>query len=343
MFTRSPWAIGGVLLICAAPALGQLNHGDIVYSRDAAALEPNAVYKLAGGTGAPILVSEPGVRGSGPGLGVMVGGMAVDRDYNILLLGYDRWAIFRVDPTTGDRSILSGQGVGSGPELEGANDIGLSQDHNRIFVTAGISHSIIEVDRSSGDRTLVTGPGRGSGPTLEHPAGLTSTLTGDFYAFDAETEAVFFVDGATGDRRIVSGAGTGSGVDFSGFGSDVALLPDGTLAVSDHEERLLRVDPLTGARSILTGGGVGTGPNPDLMEYVTLNANGTLLATSATKGLLLVDPATGNRSWVVEGDVRDGGAFREGVQANPEPSAAGLLAIGSLAVLGRRKRHRAPV
>jgi hypothetical protein len=89
--------------------------------------------------------------------------------------------------------------------------------------------------------------------------------------------------------------------------------------VSDHEERLLRVDPLTGARSILTGEGVGTGPNPDLMEYVTLNANGTLLATSATKGLLLVDPATGNRSWVVEGDVRDGGAFREGIQANPEP------------------------
>jgi hypothetical protein len=115
MFTRLPWAIGGVLLVCAAPALGQLVHGDVVYSRDRAALEPNAVYKLAGGAGEPILVSEPGVRGSGPTLGVSIGGMAVDSDYQILLLGFDRRSIFRIDPTSGDRSILSGQGVGSGP------------------------------------------------------------------------------------------------------------------------------------------------------------------------------------------------------------------------------------
>ena len=342
MFTRLPWAVGGVLLICAAPVLGQLNHGDIVYSRDGAGVGPNnVVYKLDGGTGDPIVVSHPGVRGSGPDFGQVIGGMAVDSDYNILLLGYDRWSLFRINPTTGDRTILTGQGVGSGPALEGPNDIGLSQDHGRIYVSAGISHSIIEVDPSSGDRTLVTGPGRGSGPTLEHPVGLTRTLTGDFYAFDADTEAVFFVDGTSGDRRIVSGAGTGSGVAFSGFGSDVVLMPDGTLAVSDHEERLLRVDPITGARSILTGDGVGTGPNPDVMEYVTLNADGSLLATSATAGLIRVDPATGNRSWVIEGDVRNGGAFREGIQANPEPSAIALLGIASLGLMRRPKRHRA--
>src|SRR5215218_999091 len=105
MFTKLPRAIGGVLLICTAPALGQLNHGDIVYSRDGAALGPNVVYKLAGGTGDPIVVSQPDVHGSGPGFGVVIGGMAVDSDYQILLLGFDRAALFKIDPTTGDRSI----------------------------------------------------------------------------------------------------------------------------------------------------------------------------------------------------------------------------------------------
>jgi len=343
MFTRRQWAVGGMLLVCAAPALGRaLDHGDIVYSRDDAGTGPNnAVYKLAGGTGDPIVVSQPGVRGSGPDFGSLIGGMAVDSDYQILLLGFDRGALFRIDPATGDRTILSGQGVGSGPELEGANDLGVSRNHDRIFVAAGTAHSIIEVDGRSGDRTLVSGPGRGSGPTLEHPVGLTSTHSGDFYAFDADTEAVFFVDGKSGDRRIVSGAGRGSGPEFSGAGSDVVLLHDGTLAVSDHEERLLRVDPKTGARSLLTGGGVGTGPNPDFMEFVTLNADGTLLATSATDGLIRVDPRSGDRSWVVGNEDAwvSGGVFREGIQANPEPSAIGLAAIASLAVL-RRPKHR---
>jgi hypothetical protein len=346
MFTRLPRAIGGVLLICAAPALAQLYHGDIVYSRDdAGSGSQNAVYKLDGGTGDPIVVSQPGVRGSGPDFGSLIGGMAVDSEYQILLLGFDGAAIFKIDPATGDRSILTGQGVGSGPALEGANDIGLSYYHDQIFVTAGTAHSIIEVNKFSGDRTLVTGPGRGSGPTLEHPVGLTRTYTGDFFAFDADTEAVFFVDGTSGDRRIVSGPGTGSGPEFSGFGSDVVLLPDGTLAVSDHEERLLRVDPETGARSLLTGEGVGTGPNPDFMEFVTLNADGTLLATSATDGLILVDPTTGDRSWVVgnEDAWMNGGVFREGIQANPEPSAVGLLTIGLLPLMGRPKRRRAQI
>ena len=344
MVTKLPWAIGGVLSICAAPALGQLYHGDIVYSRDDAGSGPqNAVYKLVGGTGDPVVVSQPGVRGSGPDFGSLIGGMAVDQEYQILLLGFDGAAIFKIDPATGDRSILSGQGVGSGPALEGANDIGLSYYHDRIFVTAGSAHSIIEVDKFTGDRTLVTGPGRGSGPVLDHPVGLSRTFSGDFYAFDANTEAVFFVDGTTGDRRIVSGAGTGSGPEFSGFGSDVVLLYDGTLAVSDHEERLLRVDPETGARSLLTGEGVGTGPNPDFMEFVTLNADGTLLATSATDGLILVDPITGDRTWVVGNEDAwiHGGVFREGIQANPEPSTVGLLAIGLLAVMKRRNRRRA--
>jgi hypothetical protein len=58
-------------------------------------------------------------------------------------------------------------------------------------------------------------------------------------------------------------------------------------------------------------------------------------------GLIRVDPRTGDRSWVVGNEDAwvSGGVFREGIQANPEPSAIGLAAIASLAVL-RRPKHR---
>ena len=56
----------------------------------------------------------------------------------------------------------------------------------------------------------------------------------------------------------------------------------------------------------------------------------------------MVDPTTGDRRWVVGGEDAwmSGGVFREGVQANPEPSAAGLVAIGMLVGMRRRKRRR---
>jgi hypothetical protein len=231
--------------------------------------------------------------------------------------------------------------------MDGANDIATSVYVDRIFVSAGTAHSIIEVDRFTGNRTLVTGPGRGTGPVLDHPAGLARSLTGDFYAFDADTEAVFFVDGSTGDRRIVSGAGAGSGPEFNGGGFGITFLADGSLAVTDHGRRVFRVDPVTGARSFLTGMGVGDGPSPNSMEYLSLNGEGWLLATSATEGVILVDPATGDRSWVTGGPDawRTGGVFREAVQVNPEPSSVAVLGVaagvGMLARRGRRDRGRA--
>ena len=86
---------------------------------------------------------------------------------------------------------------------------------------------------------------------------------------------------------------------------------------------------------------MGTGPNPNSMEYVTLLANGLLLATSATDGLILVDPATGDRTWVTGSEDAwvNGGVFREGVQANPEPSAVVVGIVGLMAMFGGRGRR----
>src|SRR5438045_1044621 len=103
MLKRIGLGIGFLCCLGTGPVPG-LFHGDIVYSRDDAGSGPmNAVYRLAGGTGDPIVVSQPGVRGAGPDFGSLIGGMAVDSQYNILLLGFDANAIFKIDPATGDR------------------------------------------------------------------------------------------------------------------------------------------------------------------------------------------------------------------------------------------------
>jgi streptogramin lyase len=338
MSHRVAWVVVVVAIVCASggacPARAELNHGDIVFSQDDAGQGPhNAVLKYVPSTGERIVISQPTVRGAGPDFGSLIGGLTLDGHGGILLTGFEAASVFRIDPDTGDRSILTGPGVGNGPAIEGPNDVILGPQGSAIYVSAGTSHSIVRVDPQTGDRTLISGPSRGTGAFLDHPAGLARTANGDFYTFDADTEAVFFVDGVTGDRRIVSGAGVGGGPQFNGFGFDVVVLPDGMLAVSDHDPRILRVDPNTGNRSILTGEGVGSGPNTDFLEYLTVTADGKLLASAASDGILSIDPLTGDRTLIVGGDVGSGfatGLFREAVETAPEPS--GVLVLGGIVV-----------
>jgi hypothetical protein len=334
--------IGAAAVLMASSALGQLNHGDIVFSRDdAGSGRFNAVLKTVSGSGQQVVISQPGVRGSGPDFGSLIGGLAIDHANNILLTGFDAESVFKIDPVTGNRAVLSGPGAGSGPTMDGPNDVVISPYGNDIFVSAGTAHSIIRVDPSTGDRSLVSGPTRGTGPALDHPAGLSRTLGGDFYVFDADIEAVYFVNGTSGDRRIVSGAGVGGGPEFNGAGFDVAVLPDGSLAVSDHTSRVLRVDSVSGERSILSSASVGSGTNLDFMEYLTVTQEGLLLGAGAVDGIELIDPASGDRTLVTDNNADAGGAsglFREAVMVTPEPSGMGVVGVAALWGVGRRKR-----
>src|SRR5262249_32904949 len=142
--------------------------------------------------------------------------------------GYNH-ALIRIDPVTGDRTIISDDAVGSGPSF------------NFPAPTAGgIMWSVhYEADGS----LLVAENGSGS---------------------SVSDSRVIRVDPATGNRTLISSAGfngatqTGSPGVFTGLYYDARDFGSNILVAGQDQEFAL-VDPTTGARTLYPVGG-GTGP-----------------------------------------------------------------------------------
>ena len=171
-----------------------------------------------------------------------------------------------VDGKTGERSVLSGRGVGDGPKLNGPVSVDeLNED--TLIISEFSSQSILFVDRKTGNRSYLTSTapgGRGDGPTLG-----TRGLTIDpkdpsrLFATDFALDAVFVVDIETGDREIYSSTMTdkprGDGPSLNNpFGISVAS--DGTIFVSDMGLRAVIAIDADGNRTIISSNeGKGTG------------------------------------------------------------------------------------
>ena len=172
-------------------------------------------------------------------------------------------AIFRVDPVTGDRAIISGRGVGSGPELFNPLGITLGADR-QIYVTDRVVDEywvgtpfVYRIDPISGHRVEVSGPNVGTGPSLgDLTYGITASTAGSLYvvtdqadlAGPFESGAVFVIDPATGNRSVLTGPGTAQGPALQPLLTVRVDLNGSLLAVSSG---LTRVDSDTGDREII--------------------------------------------------------------------------------------------
>src|SRR5262249_47272520 len=160
-------------------------------------------------------------RGIGPALDKLFG-ITVEETGNVVVA--NSRALLRIDPQTGNRTVLSGcpdascaTAVGSGPNFGRPEEI--ERD--------GLGHFLV-VD---GDRDA------------------------------PQFRAIFRVDATTGDRTIVSGCAdaacsstVGTGPLFSGGLIGLALDTSGNLVVSDGVQRaLFRVDSQSGNRSVFSG------------------------------------------------------------------------------------------
>jgi hypothetical protein len=195
------------------------------------------------------------------------------------------YAIVRVDPATGDRSVVSGCGdpscsagqiVGDGPAI--GRLFGIRQDDaGSILVVDG--QALYRIDPTSGDRTFVAGCGSASCASSEgQPADLVLDPGGALYVTyrieGTPFGALRRIDPTTGQTTQVSGCSDSSCASVRGAGPDfidpfgVALAADGSLRVADGGlEAIVRVDPATGDRTAISGctdatcqGAVGAGP-----------------------------------------------------------------------------------
>jgi Ca2+-binding RTX toxin-like protein len=311
-------------LVCSGGAAALPASDLYLTDQNAGPNESGILYKVDHVTGDRTVLSDFGDSGQGP-IGQNPFGVTIEADGNILITdsagGSDgRGAIFRVDPKTGNRSLVSDFGnsdqgpLGVNPEgitLDAGGDIlVINEDHPN----AGTAVNLFRIDPITGSRSIVsdfTDPAQGPlGVQVERIALETSgnLLVTDLSGGTSALGALYRVDPKTGKRTLLSDFGDTSQGSLGNGPEHLLIEPNGDVIVQDHfraneaGDLLWRVNPVTGQRTIVSdfadssqgvlGGGI---------EGLAREADGKLLATIENFGihekgaLFRIDSKTGKR------------------------------------------------
>ncbi len=248
-------------------------------------------------TGNRTLVSDEDT-GAGPALLNRPTGMAFDAVNNrvFLLQGdrfdYDRGShVLAIDVATGDRTLLTGDGAGTGPFLS-RDAKGLAYDPNTQRLFTSSESGVLAVDVASGARSVLamaagreltadlannrllltgndevlavnvttgavskfSGPTRGTGPAFLRPLGIAYDPAGGRAFVGTHDRTVFAVDAATGDRTAFDPAFR------QGFPLErpVAVSVDRTrnraMVLDENWDYLISIDLATGLREVFSTG-----------------------------------------------------------------------------------------
>lgn len=247
--------------------------------------------------------------GSGPGFKGPLG-IAVEADGSLVVIDRDLKAAIRVDPASGNRTIVSNASTGSGPGFETPWDIAVEADGGQVVADCGLHalNAVVRVEPVSGDRTIVSDASTGSGEDFgQGPIGIAVEADGHLVVTDQDIEAVVRVDPVSGDRTIVSDAHTGSGKEFEAP-TGIAVEANGSLVVVDNGlEAVVRVDPASGNRTIVSDASTGSGPGFKVPWDIAVEADGQLVvADRVLEAVVRVDPVSGNRTIVSDASTGSG-------------------------------------
>jgi len=309
--------------------------GYLVIDSNAGTEARGALFRVDPLTGDRTLVSDFGDASQGE-LGNLPGGIAVEGDGNILVVDstvgtFSFGALFRVDPVTGNRRIVSDFG-NTGQGASGSAPVSVTVgDNGNILVTdliagTGFSGTLFRVDPSTGGRTVVSDFGdvsQGELGTIAQDVEVESD--GNLVVIDPDagtggSGVLFRVDPVTGDRTVVSDFGNIDQGELGNLPGDVAIEGNGNILVLDSgagtrgRAVLFRVDPVTGERTILSDfGDTGQGELGSFPGGVVVEAEGDILVVDSGGGtggsgrLFRVDPETGDRTVVSDfGDIGQG-------------------------------------
>lgn len=236
--------------------------------------------------------------------------------------------VFRVDPATGTRSVLShNMHPAGGPSFMEPTGISLdSSGHLLVTDPAAfddLGGGVIVLDPVTGQRTTLSANGQPVGvPNFVEPEGLTIDTGGDLLVADQDAfgggGGVIRVDRQTGERSVVSSNQHPFGGPQFSDPSSVRLDENGDLIVADWAGfggagQILRVDIATGARTVISANDAPAG-SPEFVDPVGagLGADGRLIVSDFSAfadhsgGILRVDPVTGARTTLSSNAEQDG-------------------------------------
>lgn len=216
-------------------------------------------------------------------------------------------ALYRVDPVTGDRTVVSDQ-IGGVPrqiaqDVDGTFLLTLNEIDFPVILRVDPATGQLFIVSSGGSRINPNVPVVGDGPPFFGPVGLIREPSGQLVVSNQEISVLYRVNPVTGDRTILSGPDQGDGPGFLGPIKQLATEANGTLLVvvgapsAGGNGAIFRVDPITGNRSIISSADVGQGPVLAEPEGIVLDDGGILFVSdSAQAAIFQIDPNTGDRS-----------------------------------------------
>ena len=250
-------------------------------------------------------------------------------------------AVIRVDPNTGNRTIVSDANT-TIPAEDGTDTLvgsdwvvpqGVTvKADGQLAVTDPGRFSVYRVDPDTGERTFVSGTSSLSGPALIRPTGiavapLNSESDGVLIVADSGLKGVVEIS-STGYRFILSDFKIEGAVNLeSPFG--IAIEASGTAVVTDLGlKALVRVMlDETEERAIFSDASTGSGVNWMTPLDIDVEDSGDLLVVDAgLNAVVRVNPTNGNRTVVSNATNGTGPAFQQA-------RALAIEANGQLAVL----------
>jgi hypothetical protein len=255
--------------------------GDIlVIDEDGVVNGSGVLFRVNPRDGARAVISDFAQTAQGP-TGENPSGVALEADGNILVTDRTagtgpRGAIFRVNPATGTRTLLSELGNPAQGVLASSPTSVIVEASGDILVADpdfGGDGGLFRVDPTSGMRTLLSDFTDGTqGPDGENPEDVTldaagSILITDQFAGVGNKGVLFRVDPATGNRITLSAFGDAAqgptGQDVEGVAvretGDLLVIDD--LAGMNGGGTLFTVNPANGMRTVLSDFGLpGQGP-----------------------------------------------------------------------------------
>lgn len=225
--------------------------------------------------------------------GQLIGGHFALQPGEIVVSDSPAQAIFRVDPLTGAKTVLSSGGHPQGITI-GGDGIVIAADAD--------AKTIFKVDPVTGAQTVIS-----SGGNFVSPYGVLLEACGTIIVVDARAGgdplgAIIRVDPVTGAQKVLSSGGylvlpTGVALDA---GSNVIVAAQGIFPSVPGS--VIRVDPVTGAQTVLSSGGSLSSPTSIAFEADGKIIVGDQNATGQYYGAVLrVDPVTGANAIVSSG------------------------------------------
>ncbi len=236
--------------------------------------------------------------------------------------------IFDINLSNGNKTIITGESVGTGATISGMNGGYYDAVDNLLYVANGYPAALWSVNPDTGTRMTVSQPGSpgvGSGASWTEQANAIAVKTSidTAYLFPTTEPVVYGIDLQTGERAIVSAVGTGAGYPAYYMRDGLYDSANDRLLVVDSFSRSIHsIDPETGDRTLLSSNGnsvnyygaftsyprTGNGNNFDQPLGIGINPTGTVayVAERDLSALYEVDLASGNRSVLSDSTIGTG-------------------------------------